>query len=169
MRLQLKWNELVDNYFKKHEANIFKFNCESKTIKEEEIIYVYLKHNINEEIIKQLELEALQKTTENDDKINKLLEDENLYINDMRVMDDMVKLYKNALIETKSTLVKNPHYILEHMDIMKRDFYEYMIDIISNIDYCGIQKRLLLESNYAKYMSNMTGIPIILPDGLEYV
>ena len=86
----------------------------------------------------------------------------------MRVTEEMIKLYKLALMETKSVLVKNPHYILDNMDNMRKQFYEYLIDVLSNIDYCGIERKLMLECDYAKYMSYMTNIPIIFPDGLQY-
>jgi hypothetical protein len=167
-KLASKWNELVDKYYKKHEANIFSFFSQPKTKNGEEYIFVYLKHDIDEEKIKQLEQEQYEKQQENEKQINKLLEDDQLYVNDMRVTDDMIRLYKLALMESKSTLIKNPHYILDNIEKMKKSFYEYLIDVISNPDYCGIERRIMLESQYATYMSHITGIPIIFPDGLEY-
>jgi hypothetical protein len=168
MKLKSNWNVLVDKYYKKHEANIFSFFSQPKIKNNEEYIFVYLKHDIDEERLKQIELEQYKIQQINEKKIDELLKDDDLYTNDLRVTNEMIKLYKSALIESKSTLIKNPHYILENMENMKKIYYEYLIDIISNPDYCGIERRIMLESQYAKYMSHMTGIPIIFPDGLEY-
>jgi hypothetical protein len=167
-RLVLIWGELVDKYFKKHDANVFGFFAQPKTKKGEEYIYVYLKHEIDEEKLNKIEQEALEKQKNMDEKIDKILKDDSIYVNDLRVTEDMIRLYKLALMETKSDLIKNPHYILDHKEKMEKVFYEYLIDVLSNPEYCGIQRRIMLESEYAKYMSLMTGIPIIFPDGLQY-
>lgn len=167
-RLVLIWDELVDKYFKKHEANIFSFFSQPKIKNGEEYIHVYLKHEIDEEKLKGLEEEAIRKNQEQEKKIQTILKDEEIYVNDFRVTEEMIRLYKLALIETKSVLVKNPHYVLDNIEEMKKVFYEYLIDVLSNVEYCGIQRRVMLDSEYAKYMSLMTGIPIILPDELKY-
>ena len=162
------WDVLVDKYYKKHEANLFSFFAQPKTRNGEEYIFVYLKHDIDTEKLQQLETDATKKREENENKINKLLNDDDLYTNDLRVTEEMIRLYKLALMETKSVLIKNPHYILDHMDKMQKKFYEYLIDVLSNPDYCGIERKLMLECQYAKYMSYITDIPIVFPDGLEY-
>jgi hypothetical protein len=167
-KLASKWNNLVDKYYKKHEANIFSFFSQPKTKNEEEYIQVYLKHDIDEDKLKEMETEQLEKQKENDKQIDKLLQDDRVYVNDLRVTEEMIKLYKSALTESKSVLIKNPHYILDHIEEMQKVFYEYLIDVLSNPDYCGIQRRLMLESDYAKYMSLMTSVPIVFPDGLQY-
>jgi hypothetical protein len=168
LKVNLVWRDLVEKYCLKSPIHDYRFRAIIKKKDKEEYIYVYLYSNVDQEKMVEEQEKIKKRLIESETIMNNNLQDES-YINDMRVTDKMIELFKAAMIAIKSKYVKNPHYILDNMDEMKKSFYEYMIDVLSNKELCGIQKKVMLENEYTRYMSHMTGIEVILPEELKYV
>jgi hypothetical protein len=170
LHMNLKWNEFVDKYFIKNEFYEYKYNAYLKNSKDvdNQYIQVHVDSKPDNEKIEAKKKEIMEQQIEINKKIQYKYNDES-YLNDMRVTDEMIRLYKLALSETKSLLVKNPHYILDHVDKMKKKFYEYLIDILRDDNMDGVKKKILLDNSYTKYMSYMTNIEVELPSEIRYL
>jgi len=164
-----EWNNIVDRCCIKSNVHIYRYHTVLKeNPKYGEYIMFYMKSEIDEGKFNKEKNKLILEIEENEKKINNKMSDEG-YLNDLRITDNMILAYKLALTETKSVLIQNPHYILDHMDKMKRKFLEYLIDILENKQMCGIQKKIMLDNEYTKYMSLMTGIEVLIPDELKNI
>jgi hypothetical protein len=169
--MDVKWNNLIDKYFIRNEFYEYKYNAYiKKNIEnaEEQYILVQIDSKPDNEKIEAKKKEITERQIEMNKKFQYKYNDDS-YLNDMRVTYEMIRLYKLALSESKSILIKNPHYMLDHKDKMKIKFYEYLINILSDENMDGVKKKILLDNSYTKYMSYMTDIEIELPLEIRYL
>lgn len=168
-KISLEWNNITTQCCIKSPVHIYKYYAiEKENPKYGKYIMLHIKSEIDESRMESEKQRVLLNITENENKIKEMLQDES-YLGDMRVTEQMIKKYKSALTETKSVLIKNPHYILDNMDEAKQTLYEYLIDVLQNNDICGIQKKIMLDNEYTKYMSLMTGIEVVMPEEFKYI
>jgi hypothetical protein len=166
--MNMIWELLVEKYFIVNEFCEYSYNAYLKNNNNDPYILVQINSKPNDEKIEMKKQEIMKEQQEMNRKFQLKYNDDS-YLNDMRVTDQMIRLYKLALSETRSVLVKNPHYILDHMDKTKKKFYEYLIDILGDENLDGVKKKILLENDYTKYMSYMTNIEVELPPEIKYL
>jgi hypothetical protein len=162
------WDNVVNKYIMKQPFYIYSYKSYLQKKNNEELLHIQINAKLDQikynEYKRQIEIDLAEK-----ERILKNKYNDTSYMNDLRVTEKMSELYKEALVETESTLIKNPHYILDHMEKMKKKFYEYLINILEDKQMNGIKKKVMLENNYTKYMSHITGIDVLIPDELKHI
>jgi hypothetical protein len=162
------WNQLVDKYIMKQPFYEYLYKSYLMNKNSIEYIQVQIDAKLDKEKFEEHK-QNIEREIEEKERILRYRYHDDSYMNDFRVTDVMKTLYKEALVETESTLIKNPHYILDHMDKTKLKFYEYLVGVLSDENMNGIKKKVMLENAYTKYMSHMTGIEVVLPEELKYI
>jgi len=120
-----------------------------------------MRQDINKQKLENIRMK--RKIEEGRMKVQKEL---NKLEHDKRVKPEMIMMYTTVKTQLPFAKIKNPSEILNDLNIAKKEYYKYLINIIKDQTIDPYPKYLLFNSDYTKYMTHMTGIPAIIPDSL---
>ena len=129
---------------------------------------------MNRELLKKklhdkMKQKKISRTTPNAKQIKKMKEDANNLLNDKRITETMLELYKNALFKYPNNNISKPNEILDNPDKYKKEYGKYVFEIIKkakekNLTVPDIKS--LFDNEYTEYITNLLQIEK-LPDFLK--